>query len=341
LYKQANELLTRSTSDAVGLNKGFITLPVDNLIISGQGNLVEFDCILAGTKLPKSGVQIDHLIIPVLPTQTNLSSLNEQCLRQYIRSIIASQYNINKLDDMIIYIMMAFNVKIGISDIDESVKTTYRHFVDVMLRKKRSNSDQSEIDRLIVGEAPIPNNGNVEQLYDWMNFIKKMFELPESTKPMVIWYMLCQEMSNDVIKQKQLIHCRSAIDMTFPEFADKQWNDIPRLSLILMNEMSHVKHKQIPIEFVLDYSCLITLTDCSNPGGYIIKPHLSSTGSKCSPHCVLSQEGYDKLIIQQEINCPICYTNLTTDLFESVGPKIQQLDQYYNPDLANPYNPRI
>jgi hypothetical protein len=343
LYKQANESLTKSTSDAVGLSQGFITFPIDNLIISGHGQLVKFDSTLSGAKFPKSSVKLDDLIIPVIPIHTNLNSFKEQCMRQYIRAIIGTQYDVDKLGDIVIYIVMALNVKIQISNIPESIKNIYKSVVNIMLRKKRLNSDQTELSRLIAGEPPIPNTGNIEQFYSWMAFIGDLLELPKLTDPMIIWYILCQEMANNDIKQRQLIHCRTSISTVFPEFSMFHWNEIPRLALILMKETIHIQHKQVPIESFLDYYCLITLEDTSNIGGYRIIPHTLNSNSShiCVPHCVFSIEGHVQILKSKEIFCPICYSNLTADSFEKVGPKIEIVEKYFNEDIINPFGKKI
>ena len=342
LYKQANDLLMQNTSNAIGMSsQKFITLPINNIIISGSSQLVNQTINLLGQNLPNAGIQIDHLIIPALPFKTNLSPLNEQCLRQYIRLCIASLYNVDKMGDIVIYIVMALNAKVSISNVSNEIKNIYKNIVTVMLKKKRLNSDQTELDRLINGDIPMPNNGRIELFYQYMEQIKSIFELNNSTnpiKPMFIWYMLIQALDNELLCTRQFVHCiddlNSGLD---PNISTTASSKIPNLSQILLQTTNFVNY-DIPSEYFLDYKCLITLNDCSIEGGFKISSHITSNNSTCCPNNVFSASGYKDMLAQTEVFCPICWTKLTDDSFEQVGPKINTLNIIFSSDIINPFN---
>ena len=139
--------------------------------------------------------------------------MNEQCLRQYIRSIISRVYNINAFDDLIMYIVMAITMQVVLSDIDDKYKNIFRRLSTIMFKKKRVNSDISELERLEQGELPIPNDGNIDKFYAFMDKIKIFFKIDCS--PLTLWYALCLALNNESIIVKQLIHCKESISKDF------------------------------------------------------------------------------------------------------------------------------
>ena len=106
-------------------------LPLENKIVIGYESSIDESITLYGNKYPFYW----HC--------HEISFMNEQCLRQYIRSIIAKIYTINIYDDLVMYIMMAINMQVTLSDIDDKYKDTFRKLSIVMLKKKRMNSDMT------------------------------------------------------------------------------------------------------------------------------------------------------------------------------------------------------
>jgi hypothetical protein len=104
----------------------------------------------------------------------------------------------------------------------------------------------------------------------------------------------------------------------------------------IKKEIESTKEKFMSDTLSLDYTCLITMDDCSQEGGYRFSAHGNST-PQCHPTCVLSVEGHKNLLDQHEIMCPVCYTNLTADDFTQVGPRVSQTDKIFVDGFVNPF----
>ncbi len=138
--------------------------------------------------------------------------------------------------------------------------------------------------------------------------------------------------NNSELVTKQLIHCSESITKNFGSIDPKNI-----LSLLVCNKITVY---EIPSEHTLDYTCIVTMEDTSATGGFIIKNHNSMTGQTCTPYFVISPYGHTKMLEQEPILCPICYTTLTSSNFEEVGPKTVQdstiFDGVVNPFLMQP-----
>ena len=345
LYKEANNMLLQNVKNSIGLTTQFITLPIDNKIIIGDHMYVKENIKLIKKIYPLSSIKINNLLIPAVPFNTNLSQMNEQCLRQFIRAIISEQYRENAMDDIIIYIVMALMTKVVLSDINEEYKHAYRNLAEVMLKKKRSNSEDTELARLERGELPIPNNGKIETFYGYMNKIKHILGLkyepmtlhlskaqeqyPRISR-MTIWYILCLAFGNKEIIIKQLLHCHESINKDFGKNVSNE--------LLKMIKLEPVEVFELLPDDNLDYHCLITLDDTTKTGGFKINSHISITGQHCCPQYVLSATGYNSLMEQSQYFCPICYVNLKKEDFIPVGPKIETKLTIFSPDTVDPFS---
>lgn len=238
--------------------------------------------------------------------------MNEQCLRQWTRIIIAQMYGVNHLDDSIIYIVLSIVLQVVLSDVDEAVKNSFRRLGTIMLRKKRLNSNITEIDRLLDGNFPTPNNGKIQDFFKYMEHCMQI--LGVNVQPMTLWYAMCLALNNPQLLNKQLFHCQSDIKKD-----DLNPNE---LFATLANKISKLVYHKIPFQKVLDYKCLVTLDDTSGTGGYCFRPHTNRNGSICCPVSVLSTAGHQELLNNPtSCFCPYCYLPLTADQFEPVGPK--------------------
>lgn len=316
LYKQASEMILKNVKESIGIIRSFITLPIENKIVTGGAKLINSGVKIDGTTYPCSGVLINNIFVPVVPLELdNLSAMNEQCLRQWIRIIIARQYNVNKLDDSVIYIILSLALTTSLSDLDERIKNAYRMLGHVMLRKKRQNTDITELAHLESGELPIPSNGKIDTFYSYMRNMSK--ETGIKVKPMTMWYAICLALGNSNLINKQLIHCLGSIEEDFGKI-----NALELLSKIRERFVQTYTSFELPCESALDYTCLITMDDTSEVGGYRFLAHNNVGGSTCEPIYVLSEIGYEGLLRNEETSvCPICYTSLTADDFERVGQK--------------------
>lgn len=311
LYQQAGEMLTNNVSKAIGIENSFLTLPYVNAIVCGDASMIDGDMKSNGKPYPQSCVTVDGILIPVVPFDYNkdYSAINEQCLRQWTRQIINKQYNVDVMGDEVIHIVLSIILRAVVSDIPDSVKDSYRKLGMAMLRKKRYNSNVTELSKLEEGELPIPNNGNAETLKGYLTNINTRLGL--TVDPMTVWYAMCLALGNTEMINRQLVHCKQYIAIDFPQCQPSD----------LLNEIGN---KITPVTYHsvtksnLDYTCPITNVDCSSTGGFKINTHASLCGTNCTPDFVLSEEGRKQLMTVSI--CPLCYNNLTESNISSVEP---------------------
>lgn len=316
LYKQATELLKQNVKNAIGINEHFMSLPIDHKIVTGHCRLIDQNMIFKDTNYPTSACKINNILVPVLPTNSmSMGAMNEQCLRQWTRVLIGKQFNINVVDDGIIYMVLGIMFNVVLSDsIPDHIKNSYRMLGTTMLKKKRMNTNITELERLEDGELPIPNNGKIENFYTYMQRVS--YHLKIKVNPMTMWFGICLALNNDKLCVKQLIHCKESISTDFQDI------DPNHLLLTMKKLITPITFHSIPFETVLDYMCLITTEDISKVGGYRFLPHQTITGATCNPVYVLSIEGYKQLLSNPaHAVCPICYTHLNETSFAQAGPK--------------------
>lgn len=328
LYRQATELLLQNVKDSLNVNDKFFTLPIPMKgskrlqIVTGHNKLVTNSTTIKYTSYPRSSVKIGDVVLPILPlnnlaTTTPSTLMNEQCLRQWCRLLISNVYNVNIVDDSIIYIVLGIVLQIVVSEVSDAVKNGYRQLGLTMLKKKRLNSDVTELERLQQGEPPIPNSGKIESLYNYMNTVNTQLGL--KLEPMVLWYAMCLALNDDKLIAGQHAHCvqyLKNLDQDQNQNVLNQVKDsLEAQGVLVIDEID------LPYEMALEYDCIITLEDVAQVGGYKFLPHISASGAHCSPVYILSHDGYNALIGSNNCVCPICYAGLTTDSFEPVGPK--------------------
>ena len=108
------------------------------------------------------------------------------------------------------------------------------------------------------------------------------------------------------------MHCKEFLEMDFPNVNPK--------NLLAQIQVAKITYVPIPFETVLDYTCLITLENTAEKGGYRFLPHNSMIGTSCCPVYVFSEEGYNELLNGNPI-CPICYARVSAANFERANPK--------------------
>lgn len=334
LYKQAQDLLQQNTRNALGLTGGFYSLPIADTIITGSSQVVTESIKLGSSNYPLSSVKINEFTVPVLPNKQNLTNLNEQCLRQFVRSIMAKQYGIDQMGDVVIFAVLGLVLKVVLSEgIAEEISNAYRNLGQVMLRKKRMNTDITELARLEQGNLPLPNNGKIEDFYKIMQTVKMVLGINVNTEPMTLWYALCLALGNPEMIVKQKIHCIDSIKKDFP--------NIDPMDLLneFKDKFTPIQMKPMPETMLLDYTCIITLDDCTDVGGFKFLPH-GNADPKCCPVFVLSTDGHAHLTSKHQIFCPVCYTNLTINDFSPVGPK-QDSVEIFSKDMYYPFSSHI
>jgi len=313
LYKEAQQLLSKNGKNAMSLGNEFMSLPINNKIISGHQNLVTDSYKYKKNTIQESAITVQNNVIPVLPMDyIGKTPMNEQCIRQFTRLAIAGSFNkINFMDDIVIYTVMGIMTRCVASDLPEKYVTGYRKLTETMLKKKYNNTEVTVLERLESGELPLSNNGKIENFYGYMKKIKDMLGL--TINNMSMWYVLCLALGNNAITAKQYIHCSDELEKDFGQNKNV-WN-------LVKSQINKLQVFEIPMSYIYDYKCIVTLDDTTNVGGYIIKSHKNISNSTCSPIFVLSETGHKMMIEQSTCFCPICYTNLNFNNFEYVGPK--------------------
>jgi hypothetical protein len=310
LYKQANTLLLSNVKDATKIDDQFMTLPLGNKIVSGNHRIIDRLVNINGNNYPQSAIRLSNVNVPVLPMVSGGTLMSEQCLRQWVRLLVGKTYNLDVMGDTIIFTVLGIVLQVVASDVPPKIKKAYQNLGHVMLKKKRLNSDRTELDRIEGGELPIPNSGKIDGFYKFMELVNRQLNMKYSY--LTTWYLLCLALNNKTLIDNQFIHCKDAISKDYP--------NVPPAELITKVHFE-ISHVELPHEMVLDYNCLITLENIEKVGGYKFLPHESLAQNICEPIYILSDEGYKQLIAQKTPVCPICYTNLTADCFEKVGPK--------------------
>lgn len=320
LYKQADTMLMQSVKNAINLDHSFFSLPYPNklsddtfeyVIVSGNSLLISDGFKINNKTYPESSIKVNDILLPVFSSTQTMSEINEQCLRQYIRSVVAKQYKCDALSDLIIYIVLGLMTQVVCSDVDDNIKESFRKLGNVMLNKKRVNTNTTELKWLEEGHQPIPNLKTISEFHNYMNFVMNILKI--QVRPMTLWYSMCLALNNPELIVKQLIHCKSDVEQDYP-------NVNPRDILNCVN-LNKVVHKMMPTNSIYEYKCMVTLDDSSSEGGYKIKPHETVSGYICNPLTVFTDKGHELMINNPPIRCVICYNHLTYDSFERVLPK--------------------
>ncbi|XWV24536.1 P-loop ATPase/GTPase-containing domain protein [Tupanvirus deep ocean] len=321
LYSQANDLLHKNVKEAIGINEFFMTLPLDDKVVSGHFRLIDKNLNINRTVYPQSAVSINNVLLPIIPFDFGIfSPMNEQCLRQWVRVLVHKIYGVNAMEDIVIHIVLSIVLRVVLSDVDIGLKNSYRRLGTIMLKKKRMHTDITELARMENGELPTPNSGKIGVFYDYMEVINRI--LGTNLHPMTLWYSFCLALDNPSLISKQLIHCKEFIEQNFPGCEPTALLDV------LKDKIKPITFHKIPFENVLDYDCLVTMENTSKTGGYRFLSHNNMQGGNCCPVYVLSDAGYKSLLENPKTSfCPICFTRLDVSMFQAVGPKPVDLEE--------------
>lgn len=323
LYQQADEILRTDTKNAVHLNERFMTLPIGQTIVSGSHRLVEATWTPdRGKPFRRSAAQLvpgdDKSLTPVLPlTQAEWSPMMEQCVRQWVRQVVAAQYGVHVTSDTIIYVALGLNALAAAMD-DVEMRDMWQRIATVMWRKKRKGGDDTELDNVVAGNLPITSHDtNMTEFQRNISFVgTRILKLDRGINPLTTWCALVEAwMPGSNVIDMQRRHCLESIKGDFPERGD----DEPVLPLLRAHFGIVLERWDVPVERSLDFACPITLEDCSQKGGWVFRPHLSEGGFTCNPISVFSTEGRDDMVsVVGRCMCPVCYAPLGADDFESV-----------------------
>jgi len=313
LFKQANELLYDNTANALGMHK-CVSFIFDDKVMTGSASHVSEMLSLNGKNFPNSAIKIRDYLIPVF-SSSHGTLLNDQCTRQWARTVVSVQYGVDSMSDKAMYMVLGLMLRVVVSNVSDEVKRAYRNLGTIMLQKKRLNSTNTELSVIENGDLLVPNSGKLDELYRNLSSVGGIIGL-HNVDPMVIWYAMCIALGNQTVINKQLPHC---------------FEDLKKMSLTPESLMDFIKTKLTPVtshnlqeDSRDDYRCLITLSDTTTTGGLKIYAHNSLSGVVCAPNSVFSHEGVEGMTQNQSLRCPYCYCQLGRHQFFEVGPYIVQ-----------------
>lgn len=301
IFEQADQMIKENVKEAIGVRDEFISYPINGRFLVGSVRLINASTKIHGVRYPTSS----YNGVPVFPLDGILSTLQEQCLRQWTRAVFAAMYNTNIKSDEIIYLVMGVTMLVVNSkSVDDAAKNAFRRLSTIMLKKKRLNTvNETELERLEAGKPPIPNSGDINEFFTIMRSCCAKLKITAS--PMKLWYEMCAAMGGNLFKA-QADHCTSN-----PGYSDEF-------------KFEEYHSDEIPFEAALDYTCMISYDDLEKVGGHRIKGHVNAAGNLCEPMFLISDESLKTFLERGDrCICPICYSKLDMNNFEKVGPIIK------------------
>lgn len=340
LYKQVDELLrSKNIKQVLGIRRTAISYLIGNIIISVDADLLESDIKVNGVNYSKIGIRIDsndiEFIFPVFTGDINHGEITPQAIRQFTRTIMSQIIKVNGIfidprDDAIMFIVMAMSMKVCTNNLPETVKMSYRYLAKTMLGKKRLNRDQTELSRLLSGEFPLPNNGQINDFYKSMNFCSKYIGISDTIDPMILWYAMCQSLDSELAK-KQISHSKQKIIDSFGEVPE----NLARI-LISRDDISEIKY--FKLEKTLDIKCPVSHENVSLTGGMMINTH-SIGNTTCDPRKVISFNVFNSFITNKT-GCMDCHRR--DILFTQIGPFENNLNIIQiSDDHPNPFDAKF
>ena len=322
LFKRGYDAITNSLKNNITTNyqDTYITFPIktikgDYVIVEVTDSQVKDDIVLGLATYQNAGVKIGKYVLPVLPGEKHqFDTYKYMCFRQWIRANYSQMYNLNAPDDMVMYVFLADMLKVYLKSENLNISVSLGLLVNVMLSRARFGSGGVlEKDYLLKGNPPAPVNGPAEDILRIFNKTMKLLNYP-SMRPYTMWFGVIA-MSGDInLIKSQYKFCIDDIKYDFPDIPlDNLKETLKYFYQIMASKFEHsliVKdNKKIIREFdmELDYTCILTLEDTSDVGGYIIKPHNLTPKVKCNPRFVISKEGLEQMKISSPYpKCPIC-----------------------------------
>jgi len=273
-----------------------------------------------------SSVKMADYVVPVIPQDINLDdNIYDQCTRQWARTNYAHKYGVNVASDDILYMICADFLRVYLSDSSQNFKKTYRGLARVMLDRKRYGTSIKEWDYLKDDNPPAPVVGDQQKIYKILKNAAKYIGL-EKIHPMTFWYGVISAFNNDELKKSQFTFCQDGL------IEDGIHKD--DILIYLKNKVKPLKSITISQGISYDYTCLISLEDTSETGGYVIKPYNVTDSIICYNRSVMDKESFMEYK-KDGLKCPITGKLLPTDHYIEVGPEKEELKKI-NKDVEIP-----
>lgn len=328
LFDRGYEDITTSLKNNVTNNyqHTFHTFPLktndgDYVIIQVNNGQVCKPVTLGMATYENAGFKIDNYVFPVLPAEKhNYHLYKYMCLRQWIRANYSQIYNISAPDDTLMYLFMGDILKVYLKTDDDKIRSSLSALLKVMLSRARYGSGgMLETTYLLKGNPPCPVTSTPDKMPNILQDVINRLEF-SNIKPFTLWYgMMVATGDKDLIKC-QYQYCKNDINNDFPDVNINFDNDMSfsyfmdRFASVFDHKVTILDYKRQTSSFDvdLDYTCILTLDDTTDTGGWGIKPHKLSSRVTCNPRFVISEEGF--LNMKQNTShpkCPLCRTNIT------------------------------
>uniref|UniRef100_A0A6C0BN59 Uncharacterized protein n=1 Tax=viral metagenome TaxID=1070528 RepID=A0A6C0BN59_9ZZZZ len=286
LYKAANELLQKDTKMAINLSRGFFTCPLGDVILTGLSpHMVQHAYRTQRSNHPNAAIEVDGRLVPAFPWERKGDLYSDQCLRQWCRAALSTEYPVQVFSDAVMYLVLAFVCRARYTpDMPPHILAGLCQLAHVMFDKKRRNSDQTEMEFLKAGNQPMGNNGHSDSFPSFMRLVCTALKV--NYPPAEMWYYLCGALQDADLLESQRPF--------FPE-------ELPATPITITPYTVYTLGG--------DYQCVVTLEDTSSTGGFTINPH-----GECAPPYVLAAAAMEQYRKQPEFcMCPICYKRLQPD----------------------------
>ena len=278
----------------------FVTLPIqtNSGLTIMETTTANCDVKIRDNIYHQGGIQIGSHQIPIFPAKSPMSEFSRQCLRQWIRCIYSEMCSLTTNSDDLLYKFLTEVLKIYLSDIHLDIKTSFVEMALVMLDRRRfASGGVKEIQHLLSGNPPLPNNGSPEVMTAILYDCAKDF----GVSPYSLWYGIICMLGIPQLVDNQLPYC---LDSLHGDAIDPT----TILSCLAKKLSLQISHKVINnVDF--EYYDFISLEDTTTTGGYKIGDHALGKFT-CRPKYIISDESY--LAYKNSLNkCPLCHTPIT------------------------------
>ena len=322
------ENVKQSTSKISSIN--YVSLFVDSsdekgnkvkYVIKSSDKDVNQSITLSDKTYNNSGIKLKNFTLPMLPCQIEMDyDMYDQCIRQWIRANYSKKYKLNPASDFIQYYFSGDILKVLLSNVSAETKQAYKSLAYVMMDRKRFGTDTTEFNYLLTNPPACVTNISEDKIT--YIFTKAMEHCNiKNTSPMTFWYAFIVALDDKVLAKAQLPFCV---------------NDMEKDNVTSDTILNHInKNSDFVKEYIhsenyilYDYICYMSLEDISKQGGYAIPSHKLGSKHSCSPRFLLSKEAYVMHEKDNNIKCPICYTNLPFDTFNFIKSEQECIEEY-------------
>jgi hypothetical protein len=323
LFERANSALNENAqiSMAAETCKSFITAPV--LMSDNSYKIFVTDAMCEPLQFNlntynNAGVIINNHCLPLFPTysKSGIQGSNDfqnQCTRQWIRSIYSRIYLKHASDDMLLYLFLTDMLRIYLSPgVSKNTKISYMHLANIMLDRRRYNSGGvKEIDYLL--------EGILQNCAKEIGFVSK-----KSTDVIdihTLWYGIVLALENDKLINKQIpVEFNDKHELFLSELRSHLENN----NALINGEIEYFETKLKNNLELPEYFDYLTQEDCSETGGYAIPVHYPTKNVCCNVQWVLTAESWQLFKSLDNTNCtkcPVCNYKLDLDTFVLVKCK--------------------